>query len=148
LAIDSPKFWPSFYQKIGHRFTKKLVIVLPKNWSSSPKNWSSFYQKIGHHHQKIGHRFTKKLVIVLPKNWSSFYQKIGHRFTKKLVIVLPKNWSLVDLTLVALIHQNFGLSFFRDLKIICQKIGQSFAKGHFHLLTNWSFAKGHFFESI
>jgi hypothetical protein len=71
-------------QNFGHRFTKKLVIVLPKNWSS-------FYQKIGHHHQKIGHRFTKKLVIITKK--LVIITKKLVIITKKLVIVLPKNWS-------------------------------------------------------
>jgi len=108
-------------QKIGptQRFTKKLVVHLPKFWLFICQNFGcSFakilvidlwrprsFAKILVFRQKIGptQRFTKKLVFVhSPKFWSLIFGGLVHS---------PKNWSLfIRQKIGKLIRQNFGCS--------------------------------------
>ena len=110
-------------QKIGQRFTKKLVVHLPKFWLFICQNFGCSFAKILVIDLWRPRSFAKGC-FHLPKNWSEICQKIGQRFAKKLVRDLPKFWSFIC--------QKIGQRFTKKLVVdspknwseICQKIGK------------------------
>ena len=91
----STLFWSSIYRvshKKLHSFSKKITLILEKNYTRSRKKLHSFSKKITlileknyTHSRKKLHSFSKKITLVLEKNYTHSRKKL-HSFSKKITL--------------------------------------------------------------